>query len=288
MKSQVADAIETHRQAGREFEAGGVRGFVREEGDGDPVVLMHGVPVSSFLYRKVLPLLAERGLNGVAFDLPGMGLSERPRDFDYTWSGLGRWTGAAIDALGIERCHLVLHDVGGPVGLEWALRNRNRVKTLTVLDTVLAVDGFHRFWAIALAAPPVIGRAWVVGTRPPFARWLFYWTGIADRSATPAAEVDAHLTLLRGDDGGRAYQRIVRGFELNAEKERFYLDGLRETGWPSRILWGDRDPALGEDQRRPIEEALGVKATVIPAKHFLQEDQAPAVAKTIADLAESA
>jgi haloalkane dehalogenase len=288
MNPQVAEAIEAHRRAGREFEAGGLRGFVREEGDGDPVVLMHGVPVSSFLYRKVLPLLAERGLKGVAFDLPGMGFSERPHDFDYSWTGLGRWTGAAIDALGIERCHFVLHDVGGPIGLEWALRNRDRVKTLTVLDTVLAVDGFHRFWAIALAAPPLIGRAWVVGTRPPFARWLFYWTGIAERSATPAAEVDAHFTLLRGDDGGRAYQRIVRGFELTAEKERFYLDGLRETSWPSRILWGDRDPALGEDERRPIEEALGVEATVIPAKHFLQEDQAPAVAGTIADLAASA
>jgi haloalkane dehalogenase len=288
MNPQVAEAIEAHRRAGREFEAGGVRGFVREEGDGDPVVLMHGVPVSSFLYRKVLPLLADRGLKGVAFDLPGMGLSGRPRDFDYSWTGLGRWTGAAVDALGIEQCHLALHDVGGPIGLEWALRNRDRVKTLTVLDTLLAVDGFHRFWAIALAAPPVIGRAWVVGTRPPFARWLFYWTGIADRSATPAAEVDAHFTLLRGDDGGRAYQRIVRGFELTAVKERFYLDGVREAGWPSRILWGDRDPALGEDERRPIEEALGVGATIIPAKHFLQEDQAPAVAGTIADLAASA
>ena len=288
MARAVAEAIAKHRAAGREFEAAGVHGFVREQGEGDPVVLMHGVPVSSYLYRKVLPLLADRGLRGVAFDLPGMGLSERPRDFDYSWTGLGRWTGAAIDALGIDRCHLVLHDVGGPIGLEWALRNRDRVKTLTVLDTLLAVDGFHRFWAIALAAPPLIGRAWVVGTRPPFARWLFYWTGIADRSATPAAEVDAHFTLLRGADGGRAYQRIVRGFELTAEKERFYLDGLREADWPSRILWGDRDPALGEDQRRPIEETLGVKATVIPAKHFLQEDQASAVATTIADLAGSA
>jgi haloalkane dehalogenase len=282
MNPQVAEAIEGHRRAGREFQAGGVRGFVREEGDGDPVVLMHGVPVSSFLYRKVLPLLAERGLKGVAFDLPGMGLSERPRDFDYSWTGLGRWSGDAIEALGIEQCHLVLHDVGGPIGLEWALRNRDRVKTLTVLDTLLAVDGFHRFWAIALAAPPLIGRAWVVGTRPPFARWLFYWTGIADRSATPAAEVDANFTLLRGDDGGRAYQRIVRGFELTAEKERFYLDGVREAGWPARILWGDRDPALGEDERRPIEDALGVEATIIPAKHFLQEDQAPAVAERVA------
>jgi haloalkane dehalogenase len=288
VRQEEEAALARHRSAGREFEAGGVRSFVREEGDGDPVVLMHGVPVSSFVYRKVLPLLAERGLKGVAFDLPGMGLSARPRDFDYSWSGLGRWTGAAVDALGIERCHLVLHDIGGPIGLEWALRNRDRVKTLTVLDTLLAVDGFHRFWPIALAAPPLIGRAWVVGTRPPFARWLFYWTGIADRSGTPAAEVDAHFTLLRGDDGGRAYQRIVRGFERTAEKERFYLDGLREAGWPARILWGDRDPALGDDQRLPIQDALGVEATIVPAKHFLQEDQAPAVAGAIADLATSA
>src|SRR5215213_11513167 len=130
VKAQVADAIEQHRRAGREFEAGGVRSFVREQGEGDPVVLMHGIPVSSFLYRKVLPLLAERGLRGVAFDLPGLGLAERPQVFDYTWTGLGRWTGAAIDALGIERCHLVLHDIGGPIGLEWALSNRERVKSL--------------------------------------------------------------------------------------------------------------------------------------------------------------
>jgi haloalkane dehalogenase len=287
VRRAVAEAIEQHRAAGREFEAGGLRGFVREEGDGDPVVLMHGVPVSSYLYRKVLPLLADRGFKGVAFDLPGMGLSERPRDFDYTWSGLGRWTGAAVDALGIEHCHLVLHDIGGPIGLEWALRNRDRVKSLTILDTLLAVDGFRRFWAIALAAPPLLGRAWVFGTRPPFARWLFYGTGIADRSATPTAEVDAHFTLLRGDDGGRAYQRIVRGFERTAEKERFYLDGLREVDWPAQIVWGDRDPALGKDQRRPIEEALGIGSNILPARHFLQEDQAPAVAAAIGAVAAS-
>jgi haloalkane dehalogenase len=285
VKPQVAKAIERHRRAGREFDTGGARSFVREQGEGEPVVLMHGVPVSSFLYRKVVPALADRGLRGVAFDLPGMGLAERPASFDYSWTGLGRWTGDAIDALGIERCHLVLHDIGGPIGLEWALRNRERVLTLTVLDTLLAVNGFRRFWPIALAAPPLLGRAWVVGTRPPFARWLFYWTGIADRSATPPAEVDAHFVLLRGDDGGRAYQSIVRGFERTAEKERFYLEGLREAAWPARIVWADRDPALGEDQRRPIEEALGIEATVLPAKHFLQEDQTPAVADAIAALA---
>jgi haloalkane dehalogenase len=287
VRRAVEEAIERHRAAGREFEAGGVHSFVREEGEGDPVVLMHGIPASSFLYRKVLPLLAARGLRGVAFDLPGLGLAERPREFDYTWTGLGRWTGEAIDALGIDRCHLVLHDIGGPIGLEWALRNRERVKTLTVLDTLINVGGFHRVWSMALAAPPVLGRLWVMSIRPPAARWLFYLQGIADRSATPAHEVDAYFVLLRGDDGGRAFQEIVRGFEPTAEKERFYTDGLSDASWPSTILWGDRDPALGERERAAVERALGLRADVLPAKHFLQEDRAPEVAETIAKVAVS-
>jgi haloalkane dehalogenase len=285
VKPQVAEAIEAHRAAGREFEAGGVRSFVREQGDGEPVVLMHGIPVSSFLYRKVLPLLAERGLRGLAFDLPGLGLADKRADFDYTWTGLGRWTGATVDALGIERCHLVLHDIGGPIALEWALRNRERVQTLTVLDTLVDVAHFRRVWTMDLAAPPLLGPLWVATIRPPVARWLFYLQGIADRSATPSHEVDAHLALLHRDGGGRTFRQIVRGFELTAAKERFYVEGLREAGWPSTIVWGERDPALGEDRRRVIEEALGVEATILPAKHFLQEDQAPAVAGAIADLA---
>lgn len=287
VKPQVAEAIERHRNAGRDFEAGGVRSFVREQGDGEPVVLMHGVPVSSFLYRKVLPLLAERGLRGVAFDLPGLGLAEKPGAFDYTWTGLGRWTGEAVDRLGIDRCHLVLHDIGGPIGLEWALHNRDRVRTLTVLDTLIDVAHFRRVWTMGLAAPPLMGPVWVATTRPPIARWLFYMQGIGERSATPAHEVDAHLALLHRDGGGRSFRQIVRGFELTEEKERFYTTGLREAGWPATILWADRDPALGEDRRRAFEDALGIEANVVPAKHFLQEDRAPVVADAIASIAGS-
>ena len=287
MKPQVAEAIEQHRGAGREFEAGGVRSFVREQGDGEPVVLMHGIPVSSFLYRKVLPLLAERELRGVAFDLPGLGLAEKPEGFDYSWSGLGRWTSEAIDALDLDRCHLVLHDIGGPIGLEWALRNRERVRSLTVLDTLIDVAHFRRVWSMDLAAPPLIGPLWVATIRPPVARWLFYMQGIGDRSATPAHEVDAHIALLHRDGGGSSFRKIVRGFELTEDKERFYTDGLREAGWPATILWGERDPALGEDRRRAFEDALGIKSKVIPAKHFLQEDQAPAVADAIAGVSSS-
>jgi haloalkane dehalogenase len=112
--------------------------------------------------------------------------------------------------------------------------------------------------------------------------------GIGDRSATPAHEVDAHIALLHRNGGGSSFRKIVRGFELSEEKERFYVGGLRDAEWPAAILWADRDPALGEDRRRVFEDALGIEARVISAKHFLQEDQAPAVAGTIAGLAGSA
>jgi pimeloyl-ACP methyl ester carboxylesterase len=288
VRRAVEEAIERHQRAGREFEAAGLESFVLEQGGGEPVVLMHGIPVSSFLYRKVVPLLADRGLRGVAFDLPGLGLAAKPPEFDYTWSGLGRWTGEAVDALGVDRCHLVLHDIGGPIGLEWALRNRERVRTLTVLDTLIDVAHFHRVWTMELAAPPVIGPLWVATIRPPVARWLFYLQGIGDRSATPANEVDAHIALLHRNGGGRSFRKIVRGFELTEKKERFYIDGLRGAGWPATILWANRDPALGEDRRRACEDALGIEAEVIPAKHFLQEDQAAAVADAIERIAKSA
>ncbi len=84
------EVVQRHRDAGRAFEAAGVVSFVREEGAGETVVCVHGVPTSSFLYRKVLGELEARGLRGVAFDLPGLGLAERPEDFDYSWSG-DRW-----------------------------------------------------------------------------------------------------------------------------------------------------------------------------------------------------
>ena len=112
--------------------------------------------------------------------------------------------------------------------------------------------------------------------------------GIGDRSATPANEVDAHIALLHRDGGGSTFRKIVRGFELTEEKERFFVDGLREAGWPATILWADRDPALGEDRRRAFEDVLGIEASFVSAKHFLQEDRAPAVVDAIAGAAGSA
>src|SRR5215831_581322 len=101
------------------------------------------------------------------------------------------------------------------------------------------------------------------------------------------AEVDAYLDLLRTGGGGRAFLKIMRGFERTRAKRDLYRRVLGDGRYPVRVVWGASDPALklateGEAARRAA--GAGTIHT-LPAKHFPQEDQAPAVAGPIARLA---
>jgi haloalkane dehalogenase len=282
-----AEVIDRHRAAGREFEADGVRSFVREEGAGEPVVCIHGVPSSCFLYRKVVAELSARGLRGIAFDLPGLGLAARPENYDYSWTGLGRFGRAAVDALELDGFHLVVHDIGGPVGFELAAAAPDRVRSLTVLNALVEVDGFKRPWSMEPFARRGIGEIYLRTLTKPAFRQLMYLQGIKDRSATPKEELDAWVDLLKREDGGKAFLKVMRSFERTGEKQELYLGVLCDAKFPVQVVWGVEDPALklsvhGEAARR----AAGLDSIhELPAKHFLQEDQAPAIAERVAALA---
>src|SRR6202043_101497 len=119
--------IEEWKQQGRILEVEGGKTDLWRMGPGETVIFMHGVPTSGFLYRKLLPELASRGLEGVTLDLPGLGLADRPADFEYSWSGLATWYLKAIDAAGIRDFHLVVHDIGGPIGFDIIRRVPDRI-----------------------------------------------------------------------------------------------------------------------------------------------------------------
>jgi len=280
--------IERHRAAGSTFEAAGIGSFARSAGSGEPVVCMHGLPASSFLYRKVLDNVATEGFRGISFDLPGLGLAERPPDADYTLVGLGAWSSAAVDALGLDTFHLVIHDAGGPVGLEMASRFPDRIRSMTILNTVLRV-GSTPFVGEILAR---VARRLSDRTVPPgLFRQVMYRVGVQDRSALSPQEVEAYRLLALGGDGGAAYLRIMQGLRGGQPGERWaQAVDSRTVPYPVRLVWGGLDPALpirryGYD----LLAATGLPGmTVLPAKHFLQEDQAPAIAGIIAQNAAAA
>ena len=283
----ATDVLSAHRAAGGTFTAGGIQSFLRAEGDGEPVVCIHGMLGSSFGYRKVLRELAARGLRGIAWDLPGFGLAERPREFDYSWTGLGRFCVAAAGALNLDRFHLVVHDIGGPVGFELAAACPGRVLSLTILNTVVDVAGWTPPWTMRPFRWPVIGELWAAGMVPPSFRFLMKLQGIGDFSQVSKEEINAYRTLMRGDDRGRAFLKVSRSAQATAEKQELYRRVVGSPSYPVQVVWAAQDPAMpaatyGEKARA----AAGLAAIdLIPAKHFPQEDQAPAIAARVASIA---
>jgi haloalkane dehalogenase len=202
--------IEEWRQQGRILEVEGANTVLWRMGQGETVICVHGVPTSGFLYRKLLPELASRGLEGVTLDLPGLGLADRPADFDYSWSGFATWYLKAIDAAGIGDFHLVVHDIGGPIGFDIIRRVPDRIKSLTVLNTLVDVSQFRRPWVMEPFAWPVVGRLWIQSARTPMFYVLNKTFGTRNINR---AECAAYAQLLLGPDGGRAFLQIMRSFE---------------------------------------------------------------------------
>lgn len=258
---------------------------VWQKGHGEPVVCMHGVPVSAYAYRKLLPALAARGLRGIAFDLPGLGFADRPREFDYSWSGLGAWSLEAADALGLDRFHLVVHDIGGPIGFDLARRVPDRISSLTVLNTMARFASFKRPWFMEPYARRVIGPLNVALSRGPAVVALMRWKGVS--SPVPAAELRVHALLLHREDGGYAFRQIMRSFERTPEFEAAILAALANRPYPAQVIWGEDDTALRVDKHgEDVRAALGVENILrVPAKHFVQEDAPDVVADRVAALA---
>ncbi|MFN8466754.1 MAG: alpha/beta hydrolase [Caldilineaceae bacterium] len=291
MEQAAVAIVEKHRLAGIVFRAAGVGSFVLQEGGGEPVVLMHGLPASSFLYRKVIPELAARGFRALSFDWPGLGLAERPTEFDYSLSGISTWAAAAVDALGLDRFHLVVHDAGGPVGFGLALRVRERIRSLTILNTMVEVPKglFPGEMLASISAGG--GKNLPFGlTRVVSSPWVWqqmlYRVGVWDRTALSMPEILAWRDLALGSNNGASYLQIMSKVRKGRESSRWaeVIDSRRNP-YPVAIVWGGHDPILSIRRYgwKALAKTHAHSFTVVPGRHFLQEDCAPEVAALIAE-----
>ena len=258
------------------------------EGSGPAVVCLHGVPTAAYLYRKVLPELARRGLEGIALDFPGLGFAERSPDFDYTWTGLSGWLEKALNAANIDTFHLVVHDLGGPVGFDLVRRIPERIRSLTVLNTLVNVATFKKPLVMRPFTAPVLGRLWVRQMNSPIIFPFFRWKGVMAGSSY--GEIRAYGDLLMLNDGGRAFQKIMHGFETTPEFEARILPPLRDRQFPAQIIWGKHDTELTlETKGMDVKKALNLQTDIhqVEGKHFLQENCPVEIAERIALLVSS-
>ena len=195
------------RQGGDGVIVNGIHTVVREAGpcgDDEAVVFIHGNPGSSADWEPLLPVV---GMRAVAWDAPGFGQAGKPDDFPHTLASHGAFIGAALNALGIERAHLVLHDFGGPWGLEWAASEPERVASVTLIDTGVLLD-YRWHWLARLWRTRGLGEGFMATTTRPGFRMLLRQ---GNPRGLPAAFVEPHVRRLRRGDAARRAAALPGG-----------------------------------------------------------------------------
>jgi haloalkane dehalogenase len=245
----------------------GVRLHYVDEGprDGEPVVLLHGNPMWSYLYRRYIRGLADAGLRAVAYDQLGFGRSDKPgRVREYAPERHERHFAALADELGLDDVTLVVHDWGAPIGLVWAAAHPERVRRLVLLNTfseeVPSARGAFRL--------PLTRELLVKGAHF-YVRVFLFRGGLRHPERLGPDERAAYLAphpSRSSRSGILAYTRFTPHVPS--------LEALR--GKPVLYLWGMRDRALGD-------AALGRWRARLPGEAVELEDSAAFVPEDAPD-----
>jgi len=285
-KNTVETIIAKHEASGKYVDVNGIKCFALDEGNGEAVLCLHGVPTSSFLYRKIIPGLAEKGYRGVAIDFPGLGFSDRPEDFNYSFSSLARFSAKAAQKLGLDKYHLLIHDIGGPIGFAMAANNQEKVLSITILNTWIDVVNFKKPWPMRPFEIPVLGEIELLSMQHPTWQLMFNKMGVNDSSGIPKNEINAHIDILKKKDGGDAFLKIMKSFDDSEEFRSLCYKAVQHVPYPVQAIWGVDDPFLTlKEKGEEIKKAAGLsKVHELSSRHFLQEEKPMEIVEKVEEI----
>ncbi|MBT3273504.1 MAG: alpha/beta hydrolase [Spirochaetales bacterium] len=244
--------------------------------NGRPVLLVHGVPTSSWSYRKVAANLAALGYRVILPDNLGFGNSAKPKGKEiYDLAEQGRRLLGLMAYLKIDGWIQILHDVGGPISWEMMAVSPEKIERLVILNTFAYEEGWHP--PKSLDNPIVQFSMGVIG----FKSKAVIRATICDMFALP--EIVDNDTALGGyyeplqSGADKAYLAFMTSFDSVRARLPLYRKTLRSNQIPSIIIWGAQDETLNGEESIPLfQEDLGIPSENIyireDAKHLIMEE----------------
>ena len=269
-ESLPGEELVKKHQDKRYLQIDGVYLRYEQQGLGKPVVFLHGLPTSSYLWRKIVPGLAY-GNTAYILDLMGFGYSEKPQNhISYSPDTYVSQLAKFIETLHLENVALIGHDVGGVIAALYTIRHPDRVRKLIVMDAPLYPISLPL--VLRLMRTRLLGEIFV-------SEWLlkrFLQGGVMNKAAMGEKVLENYLQPYRDDPGARAtLLRFLREFNLRMALEEEIIPALSKLQTRTYIVWGDGDPYVPLDFAKRLERDLPNRflQVITNTGHFVQEDR---------------
>ena len=275
--------------------ADGVNVFYREAGpqDAPVMLLLHGFPSSSHMFRDLIPLLATR-YRVIAPDLPGFGFTTVPaeRNYVYTFDHLARTMEAFVDALGLDKYALYVFDYGAPTGLRLAAAHPERVTALVSQNGNAYLEGLGDAWEPLRkywAEPDAANREVIRGFLNLEATKWQYVHGVADPDSVAPEAYYLDAALLQRPGNQDIQLDLFLDYANNLKLYPVFQEFFRSTQVPTLVIWGRHDPFFippgAEAYRRDNPDAV---VQLLDTGHFALETHVDVIAAEIHKLLDHA
>jgi pimeloyl-ACP methyl ester carboxylesterase len=255
-------------------------------GEGAPVVLIHGTPSSSYIWRNILPRLVDAGYQAHVFDLLGYGLSERPWDSETDTSVTGQVP--VLDGLlahwGLDTAHIISHDIGGAVAQRFSVFSPERVRSLTLID-VVSFDSWpsKRTYQQMQAGLETLVKKPDAEHRDHFREWLL--TTVTNKQSLTDTALDTYIDFISGPIGqGSLFQHQVSHYDPKHTDE--LTSRISELGkLPVQIIWGEDDAWQVVAWAHKLHDAIPNSELHLlkDCGHFAMEDKPTEISQHLID-----
>jgi pimeloyl-ACP methyl ester carboxylesterase len=265
-----------------------VKLFFREGGcrPSPTVLLLHGLPTSSHMFRDLIPMLEDR-FHLLAPDYPGFGNSESPdpERFEYTFDNLSRMIERFLDILDVPRCSLYMHGAGVPVGLRIANRRPNLVESLIIQNGNCYEEGLTKVWEPIFNLWKNRGPETESVVRRWFNRdWLMwhYRDGARDPERISPDTWELNLAHLGRPGADRILLDLLYDYRRNVELYPTWQNYFREKQPPTLVLWGRNDAIFSRDGALAFHRDLkDVELHLLDTGHFAIEEMGDEIAQHV-------
>ncbi len=271
---------------------GGRQVFYREAGDDarPTILLLHGFPTSSHMFRDLIPLLAER-FHVIAPDYIGFGQSDAPSvdDFDYTFDNLTAHVSGLIDQLGLTSYVLYMQDYGGPVGFRLFTQHPDRVRGFVIQNANAYMAGvgempaqiFLPLWEKRDAASEGAARGFLAAETTKFQ----YLVGAKNPDAISPDNWTIDQALLDRPGHDDAHLDLLEDYKTNVAAYDSWHEAFRANSPKTLIVWGKQDPFfIPAGAEAFLADLPLAKLVWLDAGHFVLDENATTVAAEISSV----